>query len=378
MTLPAQYTFRFGEGQISGFLSAALGSLGFLAVLCFHFPALLTFPELNASLNPTLLRIALGVAIILALLLGVINFCIGRWRELGCIGMGTASAALLLGGATAQADGSNAFTVLPIGLDWFILDLVASALIFIPLERLFALRREQAILRDAWRLDLQYFALIHLLVSLILIVSTATVTRLLAWPFTEPLQHAIASLPLWVQLPLIMLVADLAQYWSHRLMHVVPFLWRFHAIHHSSTSMDWLASSRLHLGEVLITRTVVLAPIFVLGFSPLAVQLYVVYIGLHAIFVHANVRFTFGALRYGIVTPAFHHWHHSDDGRAANCNFAVHLPLLDRLFGTYFQPREWPASYGIGAERLPAGLVGQLAYPFTAPLRAAMASSSRP
>ncbi len=220
------------------------------------------------------------------------------------------------------------------------------------------------VLREEWRLDLQYFAVVHLMVSLILIVSTRAVSACCTWAVATPLvQHAVSSLPILIQLPLIVLVADLAQYWSHRLMHVVPRLWRVHAIHHSSRSMDWLASSRLHLGEALITRTVVLAPVFVLGFAPLAVQLYVVYIGLHAIFVHANVRFTFGGLRHILVTPCFHHWHHSDDPRAANCNFAVHLPMLDRLFGTCFQPQAWPASYGIGEERLPPGLLRQLAYP---------------
>lgn len=365
MPLPSTYTFRWGEGQISGFLSAALGVLSLLAVLCFHFPSLLTFPDLHQRYDPGIMRIALGCALVLALTTGLINFCIGRWRQLGGIGMGAATLALVLGGATAQADGSNAFSVLPLGLDWFILDLIASALIFIPIERLFALRREQPLLRDEWRLDMRYFALGHLLVSLILIVSTSAVSHLFAWSINARLQGAVSSLPLWAQFPLIVLAADLAQYGSHRLMHTVPFLWRVHSVHHSSPRMDWLASSRLHLGEILITRTCVLAPIFVLGFSPLAIQLYVVYIGLHAIFVHANVRFTFGPLRYLLVTPAFHHWHHSDDARASNTNFAVHLPLLDRLFGSYFQPREWPTSYGIGPERLPDGLFRQFLYPLT-------------
>ncbi len=365
MALPDTYTFRWGEGQISGFLSAALGVLGLLAVLCFHFPTLLTFPDLHRQYDPGIMRIALGVGLILALALGLVNFLLGRWRELGYIGMGAATLALVLGGATSTSDGSNAFSVLPIGLDWFILDLIASALIFIPLERLFALRREQAILRGEWRLDMQYFAVVHLLVSLILIVSTGAVSHLFAWSINARVQAAVSSLPIWIQFPLIVLIADLAQYASHRLMHTVPFLWRIHAVHHSSESMDWLASSRLHLGEVLITRTCVLAPIFVLGFSQLAIQFYVVYIGLHAIFVHGNVRFTFGPLRYLLVTPAFHHWHHSDDARAANTNFAVHLPVLDKLFGSYFQPREWPASYGIGPERLPKGILRQFLYPFT-------------
>jgi sterol desaturase/sphingolipid hydroxylase (fatty acid hydroxylase superfamily) len=372
MTLPKSYTFRWGEGQISGFLSAALGILGLLAVLCFHFPAVLTFPDLHQHYNTDHMRLALGVGLMLSLALGLVNFLIGNWRTLGLIGVGTTAVAMLLGGVTVQSDGSNAFSWLPIGLDWFILDLLASAVIFIPLERMFALRREQALLREEWRLDLQYFALVHLLVSLIIIISTTTVSRLFSWSINADLQHWVSSLPLWLQLPMVVVVADLAEYWSHRAMHKVPLLWRVHAIHHSSRYMDWLASSRLHLVEVLITRTCVLAPIFILGFAPGAIMIYVAYIGLHAIYVHANVRFTFGPLRYLIVTPAFHHWHHADDARAVNTNFAVHLPVIDWLFGTYYQPNTWPTSYGIGPERLPTGIVRQLLYPITG-----MFSSSR-
>jgi lathosterol oxidase len=377
MALPSTYTFRWGEGQISGFLAAAFGILGFLGVLCFHFPALLTFPDLHANYDADIMRLALGIGLMLSLVCALINFCIGRWRELGYIGLVATCAAMLLGGMTVRNDGSNAFSVLPIGLDWFILDLIASALIFIPLERLFALRREQATLREEWRLDLQYFALVHLLVSVVIILSTTAVSRLFSWSINADLQQAVSGLPLLLQLPLIVLVADLAEYWSHRAMHTVPFLWRIHAIHHSSRSMDWLASSRLHLGEVLITRTCVLIPIFILGFSPVAIMLYVVYIGLHAIYVHANVRFTFGPLRYLIVTPAFHHWHHTDEPQATNKNFAVHLPVIDWLFGTYYQPDRWPESYGIGEERLPPGLVRQFLYPLTG-ARAAVTTTSEP
>jgi sterol desaturase/sphingolipid hydroxylase (fatty acid hydroxylase superfamily) len=365
MHFPATYTFRWGEGQISGFLSAALGILGLLSVLCFYFPQLLTFPDLRAGYDPQVLRLALGVGLMLSLIFGLINFLIGRWRDLGYLGFGASILAMLLGGASVQGDGSNSFTAFPLGLDWFILDLIASAAIFVPLERLFALRREQATLRDAWRLDLQYFAVVHLLVSVVIILSTTAVSRLFSWSLNADVQAFVSGLPLWLQFPLVIVVADLAEYWSHRAMHTVPFLWRIHAIHHSSVHMDWLASSRLHICEVLITRTCVLIPIFVLGFAPAVIMMYVVYIGLHAIYVHANVRFTFGVLRYLLVTPAFHHWHHADDARAANTNFAVHLPVIDKLFGTYHQPAEWPTSYGIGDERLPPGIFRQFLYPLT-------------
>lgn len=266
MALPDTYTFRWGEGQISGFLSAALGMLGVLTVLCFRFPNLLTFPDLHRQYDPELMRLALGVGLFMSMALALANFCIGRYRTLGYIGMGGTALAMVLGGVWSSPTSSFGLGV-PIGLDWFILDLLASALLFIPLERAWVLRRDQPILRSQWRLDVQYFALVHLLVSLIIIISAGTVSRLFSWSLNSPVQAFFSGLPLWVQFPLIVLVADLAQYWSHRLMHTVPFLWRAHAIHHSSEAMDWLASSRLHIGEVIITRTCVLVPVFVLGFS---------------------------------------------------------------------------------------------------------------
>ena len=358
-------TFRFGEGQISGFLCAFLGVMSLGAVLCFWFPNVLTTPELRAHYSVEALRLLLGVALFTTFLCGLINVCIGRWRHLGAIGLGAGVLALVLGGSSAGGESAVQSRLFPIGLDWLLIDLLVTALVFVPLERWFALRREQPILRAEWPLDLAYFAMTHLLVTAIILLTQGLVSGLFSWSINRELQSAVQTLPWWVQFPLILLVADLAQYWSHRLMHTLPSLWRVHAIHHSAPHMDWLASSRLHLAEILITRSCVLAPIFVLGFSPAVVAVYVVYIGIHAIFVHANVRFSFGWWRHVLVTPAHHHWHHSEDPAAANTNFAVHYPWLDRLFGTYHAPPgAWPETYGIGAERLPPGILRQFLYPF--------------
>ena len=65
----------------------------------------------------------------------------------------------------------------------------------------------------------------------------------------------------------MLLVADLVQYWTHRAYHEIPFLWRFHAVHHSAKHMDWMAGSRLHLFELLTTRVSILGVLYVLGFT---------------------------------------------------------------------------------------------------------------
>jgi sterol desaturase/sphingolipid hydroxylase (fatty acid hydroxylase superfamily) len=110
---------------------------------------------------------------------------------------------------------------------------------------------------------------------------------------------------------------------------------------------------------------VMFLPLFVLGFAPLAVQAYVVFVALHAVLLHANVRFRFGPLESVVAMPRYHQFHHAADGEALDKNFAVHLPWLDRMFGTQYLPKSgWPARMGITGPPLPAGYWAQLWYPW--------------
>jgi lathosterol oxidase len=186
------------------------------------------------------------------------------------------------------------------------------------------------------------------------------------WAVHPGVQAAIAGQPLVLQFVEIVVVADLAEYGIHRLFHRVPLLWRFHAIHHSAEALDWLAASRIHLVDAVVTRALAFVPLYVLGFAEPAVYAYLVFVSFHAIFVHANVRFTFGPLAWLIGTPRFHHWHHSAQPEAIDKNFAIHLPVIDRAFGTLYLPREgWPTAYGIAGSAVPERYPAQLAFPFT-------------
>ncbi|MFA6230204.1 MAG: sterol desaturase family protein [Rhodanobacter sp.] len=97
-----------------------------------------------------------------------------------------------------------------------------------------------------------------------------------------------------------LLVADLAQYWTHRAYHEIPFLWRFHSVHHSVKTMDWLAGSRRHILELILTRVCVLAPLYILSFSEAAMNGYIPIVGFQAVFNHANVHLPWGLLKYVI------------------------------------------------------------------------------
>lgn len=346
-------------------ISAALGLLSLVAVACFHFPEWLTSRDFRAVYSEDFARRLLLAGLVAAFVLGTLAILRGRDRRIALTGMGSATLAVLLGGADIQLDDIGQ-TPWSLGLDWFIVSLLFSALVFIPIERALG-RIAQSPLRPEWRTDVGYFFLSHVLVQFILIVVTtwtAAVAALAAFP---ALQAAIQSLPVWLQFLLAVLCADLAQASLHRAYHRVPFLWRFHAVHHSSRHMDWLAGSRMHLLEILPTRSFVLLPLVVLGFSPGAINAYVILVGLQAVLAHANLGLRFGWLEQVLVLPRYHHWHHARRDDFVDANYAIHLPLVDRLMGTYRLPADgsWPDEYGIlEPDAVPRGLWRQHLAPF--------------
>ncbi len=355
--------FRFGEGKISGVLSATLGALGFGAVLCLRYPDWLTTPDMRAVYPMDLVRALIQFVLAAAFALGVLNTALNRRpRSAGMAGMGLALAATLLGGSqvSVAVDERNTY----IGLDWFIFNLFFLALIFVPLERIFA-HREQRVFRKGWRTDLAHFLVSHMAVQVTVLLTMLPAAIFFRWALDGSVQQGIAGQPLWLQFIEALVLADLFAYGSHRLFHAVPLLWRFHAIHHSCECLDWLASSRLHLVDIVVTRAVAFVPLYVLGFSPEALYPYLVFASLQGIAIHANLRFDLGWLRYLLVTPRFHHWHHTAQREALDKNFAIHLPLIDWLFGTYHMPgKEWPEVYGIEGNPVPLGYLPQLLHPF--------------
>ena len=126
-----------------------------------------------------------------------------------------------------------------------------------------------------------------------------------------------------------------------------------------------MASARMHFLEIFALRAATIIPMFCLGFSELAMHSYIFAVYLYSTFVHANVRWGFPIIENILVTPRFHHWHHGIEAEAVDVNFAVHFPLLDRLFGTYFFPTErWPSGYGVEGHPVPKGYLAQFRYPF--------------
>ncbi|MBL9076661.1 MAG: sterol desaturase family protein [Planctomycetes bacterium] len=353
---------RFGSGWISGTIGAIAGLAAAGTALCLALPDQLTTPALRGWYPLPWVRAALATAIGVAFALGAVSLALRRKPTLGLVAVGAALAAAglwALAPAAPVADGTRP----TLAVDVFVLNLLLYSALFVPLERLWPLRRDQPTFRPDWWTDFAWFVSSALLVQVttFLVLGPA---ESLAFAAVPALQSTVRALPLALQFAAIVLVADLVQYWVHRACHRVPWLWRCHAIHHSAEAMDWLAGSRLHTLDAVLTRALVYAPLFVLGFAPAAIGAYLVFVAAQATFVHANVGWRLGWLEPWLVTPRFHHWHHAE--APLDTNFAVHLPWLDRLFGTWhLPPAAWPASYGLGGnQRGPRGFWRQLAAPF--------------
>ncbi len=170
--------------------------------------------------------------------------------------------------------------------------------------------------------------------------------------------------PLWVQAIQIVLIGDFIGYWMHRAFHQGR-LWAFHAIHHSSVSLDWLSSVRLHPVNDLLMRVPQVMVILALGFSPIAIAAYAPFLTFYAIMLHANVGWSFGKFGRIIASPVFHRWHHTAQHEGLNRNFAGLFSVFDVLFGTYFMPQgRLPESFGLAGNSVPEGFAGQMLFPF--------------
>jgi sterol desaturase/sphingolipid hydroxylase (fatty acid hydroxylase superfamily) len=247
-----------------------------------------------------------------------------------------------------------------------VIGIAALFLIFVPLEKLFALR-PQKVFRRGFLTDLT-----HLLVNNLLItVGLLAVVVVALIPFFWMRSLNVAGLvPPVAAVLLAVVVVMLGSYWGHRLTHEVPLLWRFHSVHHSIEDMDWLASGRLHPIDQVFTHAFVVVPLYLLGFSGGVFGGVVVFFTFLALFQHANTRLRFPVIRWVINTPEWHHWHHAIDAEAINHNYGI--PVVDKLFGTAYLPRgKRPSGFGTPDPVPPVGYLSQLAYPFTQQARQA-------
>ena len=237
------------------------------------------------------------------------------------------------------------------------------ALLFIPLEYWTAAEPRQRTLRAGWKTDLLHFLLNDALTRVALVFPLVLLILFLRGFVSAGLQETVQRQPAGLQLTEALSLVILIGYWAHRMQHEVPWLWKFHAVHHSSRELDWLAAVRQHPMDEVFTRSLQFAPLYWLGFSKETFGAAVIFLGLYGLFLHSNTRLRFGCLRHLVAMPEYHRWHHSGERKAYNTNYSI-LPCVDRLFGTCHMPGvERPAFYGV-REDVPQDYWRQLLHPF--------------
>lgn len=174
----------------------------------------------------------------------------------------------------------------------------------------------------------------------------------------------VAVLPLWAQALIFLVASDFLLYWFHRLYHGRQ-MWKYHAVHHSSEELDWISAARFHPVNILFGTVIVDAALLLAGISPNIMLWVGPFTTAHSAFVHANLNWTLGPLKYVIATPVFHRWHHTAADRGGSSNFAGTFPVIDLVFGTFYMPeKQLPDAYGIDDKNFPASFGAQIVYPF--------------
>lgn len=249
---------------------------------------------------------------------------------------------------------------------------IVAAVVLTPAERFAPANRQPLVWRKGLWLDIIYWFTTPLLTRCItgavlgaLLFAAAMVIGFENIPkdFLERGFGPISRQPAWLQCIEVLIIADFVDYWTHRIFHKGP-LWRVHAIHHSPEEMNWISSSRVHPLNDLVTRAFQLLPILLLGFSASAILAVVPLISFYVMFLHSNVRWDFGPLRWVFVSPAYHRWHHTSEDEGIDKNFSGIFPIWDLIFGTAYFPKHLPTRYGLKGYRLPESMWAHLAFPF--------------
>lgn len=233
-------------------------------------------------------------------------------------------------------------------------------LVFVPMERVFAAKKQQRFFRPQWFTDMCFFVGQYVVWNGIVFGLLNFWGQYLTGIIPHAFQATVRSQPFVLQVLEILLFSDLLIYWGHRLQHRVDFLWRFHKVHHSAEHLDWLAAYREHPIDSIYTIGLINLPAVIMGFPLEPIMGVIAFRGIWAIYIHSNVRLPIGPLKLIIGAPELHHWHHDLDRRAGN--YANLSPLMDVLFGTYTCPDQEPEKFGI-QEQSPKSYIGHLLEP---------------
>lgn len=240
------------------------------------------------------------------------------------------------------------------------------------LEIIFPWRKEQSVFRKDFWLDGFYMFFNFFIFS----IAISGFYRLIQVGFSDIgiTSKSIAfidpsSWPMWLQLLVFFVILDFVQWFTHTLLHKYSFLWKFHKVHHSVKEMGFAAHLRYHWMENIFYKPLKTFAVMILfGFEP--EQAYIVHFIAITIghFNHANIKITWGPLKYIINNPVMHLHHHAYDlpeGRYG-VNFGISLSLWDYIFKTNYIPEDsGTIDLGFpGVDKFPKSFIDQNTYGF--------------
>ena len=220
--------------------------------------------------------------------------------------------------------------------------------------------------------DIQYFFMVPIISPYTRIITMIIVISALSGVMTEPEiadyvkngRGPIGQLPFWAQVAFYIFGTDFLLYWAHRMFHNMV-LWPFHAVHHSSIDLDWTSTFRTHPVNQMLGSGMVSMFMILMGVPPVIMIALVPFDTISAAFVHANLNWTLGPLKYVLATPVFHRWHHTGVDEGGDSNFSSTFAICDYLFGTFYMPEgQLPQEYGVDDPLFPTTWHGQMIVPF--------------
>ena len=255
--------------------------------------------------------------------------------------------------------------------------LIIISLVVFVLELLFPWRKNQAVLRKDFWLDLFYLFFNFFLLNLVILIALSNVTEKVFNDFLGVFNlqlasiqlFSVATLPKAISLLIFFIIADFVQWNTHRMLHKIPFLWNVHKTHHSVKEMGFAAHFRYNWIEPIIYKLLLYVPIALIGGFSLEDVFIVHFISIAIGHLnHANLGWDYGFLKYIFNNPKMHIWHHSKKiPNKTGMNFGISLSIWDYIFKTNYIPKNGrDIELGFeNDEKFPSAFINQELYPFS-------------
>lgn len=279
--------------------------------------------------------------------------------------------------AAAYAKGANVYYYFRVLLEDRVLAVSfwCSIVLTLVLQYLLPAKPTQKIFSVSFTQDLVWFFYEMMLNALILVFYVEYLTRFYQQYFSGLTISSLSQSPGWLRFLLSVLAVDFLYWAQHYFNHKVPFLWRFHALHHSQRELNFFTDFRYHVVEYVVRYTFVIVPFLILKLDPPVIVAYVIFSKCYSHFYHGNIRTNLGPLKYLLVTPQSHRVHHSLEAEHRDRNFGAIFSLWDFLLGTQYKTftvypetgiadAAFPHEQQVGLRSLLLIPLTQLLYPF--------------